>query len=295
MADENFIRSGVRTRVVIGTTLLAFLLGGAAVGYAIWQGLVPLHLSAASAPASVAGPVAIASAPPTPRPDPAAFASQQDALEARVAALSERLDSLDLRATAASGNAARAEALLVAFATRRALERGAPLGLLEDQLRQRFGDAQPHAVATVIDAARSPMTLDQLVAELDALAPDLATAPPSLGTLARLQQELAELFVIRRQSAPSPAPQVLLRNARLLLEEGRAEDAMNTVRRLPGASGAEAWFGAVRRYDAARRALDVLETTALIETRGLRDANGAAVHDGTATDGPPEAAAHPAR
>ena len=49
MADENVFRtstmpparSGVRTRAVIGTALLAFVLGGAAVGYAVWQGLVP--------------------------------------------------------------------------------------------------------------------------------------------------------------------------------------------------------------------------------------------------------------
>lgn len=257
--------------------LLAFVLGGGAVGYAAWQGLIPLHRG--TAPQSASAPVALAPAPAAapPRAEPAALASQQASLEARVAALSERLDSLDLRATAASGNAGRAEALLVAFAVRRALDRGAQFGLLEDQLRLRFGDAQPHAVSAVIDAAREPVTLDQLVAGLDALAPSLTELPAEDGAWVRMKRAVAGLFVIRRESAPSPAPVAVLRRARLLLEEGRTGDAMSEVRRLPGARDASQWLGAARRYEDSRRALDVLETAALIDTRGLRDTTGSAI------------------
>lgn len=279
MADENYAnlaattadrRSGLRARAVIGTALLAFLLGGGAVGYAVWQGYVPLHRGvpeAAPAPVGRAQPAPAAAAAAT-----ANLVGQQDALEARVAALAQRLDTLDALAEAASGKAARAEALLVAFAARRALDQGAQLGMLEDQLRLRFADAQPHAVATVIDAARQPVTLGQLVGGLDALAPDLVTAPASTGAWTRFKQELAGLFVIRRQSAPSPEPQVILRRARVLLEEGRTDDATREVRRLPGAGGANTWFAAAQRYADARRALDVLETTALIEPQGLPNA-----------------------
>ena len=46
---------------------------------------------------------------------------------------------------AASGNAARAEGLLIAFSARRTLERGNDLGYLGDQLRLRFGDAEANA------------------------------------------------------------------------------------------------------------------------------------------------------
>lgn len=271
MAESNYTaaptlpspRTGLRARTVVGTALLAFVLGGGAVGYAVWNGLMPPRMIQPAATIAPATPPAPAT--PVAQPEAAQLASQQAALEARAAALAERLDSLDVMATMASGNAARAEALLVAFAARRALDRGAPLGLLEDQLRLRFGNSQPNAVATVIDAARRPVTLGQLVAGLDALSPDLSATPASLGAWDRIKQQVSGLFVIRRQSAPSPEPQAALRRARVLLEEGRSEEAMNEVRRLPGAEQARDWIAAVRRYDSARRALDVLETTALID------------------------------
>lgn len=302
MADENVFRtstmpparSGVRTRAVIGTALLAFVLGGAAVGYAVWQGLVPPALEPAARLVEPPAPRASTAPASQPKVDPVALAGRQDALEARAAALAERFDSLDLAANAAAGNAARAEALLVALAARRALDRGVPLGLLEDQLRLRFGNAQPNAVAVVIDTAREPVTLDQLVAGLDALAPGLTAAPRSAGTWERIKQELGGLFVIRRGSAPTTEPQAILRRARLLLEEGRSTEAMAEVRRLPGAADATAWLASVKRYDGARRALDVLETTALIEPRGLRDARGGSVGTTTATTTGPVRPGQPA-
>src|SRR3546814_17595658 len=76
-----------------------------------------------------------------------------------------------LQAASASGNATRAEGLLIAFAARRALDRGLSLGYLEAQLLLRFGDDQPNAVKTIIDTARDPNTLEHLRIELDALAP----------------------------------------------------------------------------------------------------------------------------
>jgi len=253
-----------------GTILLAlavaFLLGAAGVAYVAWQGLIPLPRAAkpeAAAPAAAPEPMASAAPVAAASPAPAA-ALQQDQLDARMAALSARLDALTVQAQAAAGNATRAEALLVAFAARRALDRGAPLNTLEDQLRLRFGDGQPHAVATVIEAARQPVTLDQLVAGLDSLAPRLTQAPEQASAWARIREGLAGLFVIRREEAPSPAPRQLLDHARILLEAGRTDDAMAEVQRLPGAAGAGDWFTAARRYDDARRALDVLETAAMI-------------------------------
>ena len=45
----------------------------------------------------------------------------------------QRLSRIDLQATAASGNAARAEGLLIAFAARRMIDKGEPLGFLEER------------------------------------------------------------------------------------------------------------------------------------------------------------------
>jgi hypothetical protein len=65
------------------------------------------------------------------------------ATEARLADLEGRMSRIDLRASAAAGNAARAEGLLIAFAARRALDRGVALGYIEGELRDRFGGTQP--------------------------------------------------------------------------------------------------------------------------------------------------------
>lgn len=286
MPDEFFIqnpspvmpkrRSGAG-RAIVAALLLILVLVAAGVGYIAWKGVLPFpqrHPIGAPAPA----PAPVANAAPRPATDPAAALARQDTLEGRMAALEQRLDTLDLRADNASGNAARAEALLVAFAARRALDRGAPLGYLEDQLRLRFGNAQPNAVGTVIDAAHQPITLDQLVAGLDGLAPSLTQTPTTASAWTRIQRELSGLFVIRHDTAPSPAPTARLERARLLLESGQTDQAIAEVRALPGAGGATDWMTAARRYANARRALDVLETTAMLDTRGLRDTQGTTVN-----------------
>jgi len=299
MADEFFTqnpppaaaqrRAGAGRNMAI-TAVIAFAIGAGIVGYAAWEGLGPFEQ---------ASPVNLVSALPAPGAETApitpaeglALASQQDTLEARMAALEQRFNALDLRAGAASGNAARAEALLIAFAARRALDRGGPLGYLEDQLRLRFGDARPNAVATVIDAGRDPVTLDQLLAGLDALSSTLTQAPADVSTWTKVKRQFASLFVIRHEATPNPAPQVMLGRARLLLESGKAEDAIAEVGRLPGAMGATDWITAVRRYDSARRALDVLETTAMLDTRGLKDAQGTKVSEPSPIAPTPEASA----
>ncbi|MEX0342419.1 MAG: hypothetical protein AB3N06_07520, partial [Erythrobacter sp.] len=188
-------------------------------------------------------------------------------------AAEQRLARLDLQAQAAAGNAARAEGLLIAFATRRALEKGAELGYLADQLRLRFGDALPNAVDTIIRTSRDPVTLDQLIARLEGLSPRLAQ-PNDQSGWTRIGDELSQLFVIRRESAPSPQPERRLDRARLFLESGRTQAAIAEVRNLPGADQAGAWIRDAERYAAAQRALDLIETAAVLEPRRLRDGAG---------------------
>lgn len=199
---------------------------------------------------------------------------QQGGLDQRVAAMEQRLTRLDLQAQAASGNAARAEGLLIAFAARRAIERGAPLGYLGDQLRLRFGDAKPNAVQTVIDAAQDPVTLDQLLARFDGLTPKLLDTPSDEGAFEWFGRELSELFVVRTQDTPSPAAEKRLERARLFLETGRPELAVSEVRQLPNAAEAGDWLDDAERYASAQRALELLETTAVLEPRELRDGAG---------------------
>ena len=201
-------------------------------------------------------------------------AEQQGGLDQRVAALEQRIARLNLRAAAAAGNAARAEGLLISFAARRAIERGAPLGYLGDQLRLRFGDALPNAVQTVLAAGENPITLDQLLARLDGLAPVLSQTPADEGMLSWLGSELSQLFVVRREETPSPRAESRLQRARLFLESGRTEAAISEVRNLPNAGEAAEWIADAERYAAAQRALELLETTAILEPRELRDGAG---------------------
>ena len=216
-------------------------------------------------------PVELAAAEPAPSPtadaidaDPVAarraaarveqVVEQQGGLDSRVAAMEQRLARIDLQLEAATGNAARAEGLLIAFAARRAIERGTPLGYLGDQLRLRFGDARPNAVQTVIDVSRDPVTLDQLIARLDGLAPQLVNNEPQGDVMGWLGRELSGLFVVRREDQPSPQPSRRIDRARLFLESGRPEAAVAEVRNLPYADQAAGWVEHAERYARAQRA-----------------------------------------
>ena len=267
-------------RPVMVAVLASFLLGGAVAGYAVYT--LTERDEPATQPATVETQ-SLASPTSEPTPTPSAsqaaqeavdrVAEQQGGLDTRLAAAEQRLARLDLQAQAAAGNTARAEGLLIAFATRRALEKGAELGYLADQLRLRFGDAMPNAVDTIIRTSRNPITLDQLIARLEGLSPKLAE-PSSQNGFARFGEELSQLFVVRRESAPSPQPQRRLDRARLFLESGRTDSAIAEVRNLPGAENAEGWLRDAERYATLQRSLDLIETAAVLEPRRLRDGAG---------------------
>ncbi|PKB14436.1 hypothetical protein B0I00_2024 [Novosphingobium kunmingense] len=278
-------RRGLSLRTVLMAAALAFLGGAALVGYLVWDGRLAMSerdlaammgetpsKPASSAPAVAPSPQAVASAPAAP-----VGAVAASGVDSRVAALEQRLARLDLQAAAAEGNAARAEGLLVALATRRALERGAPLGYLSDQLKLRFGAAQPVAVETIIRSAATPVTLDQLVGGLDAMAARLTEAPVNEGGWQRLRRELSGLFVVRHDDTPSTNPMTRLDLARLLLRTGQVDGAIDAVSRLPGAAAAGDWIVQARRYAEAERALDLIETTALLDPDRLRTASGQSV------------------
>ena len=191
------------------------------------------------------------------------------ALSARVADLETRLSRITFEAASASGNATRAEGLLIAFAARRALDRGLSLGYLEAQLRLRFGDDQPNAVKTIIDTSRDPITLEQLRSELDTLAPQLVGRNgESGGSLwTGFRRELSELFVVRPAGTLSPRASERIERARRYLAGGQVDKAIEEVQALPGAEAAGEWLIDARRYHEARRALDLIETAAILEPR----------------------------
>lgn len=198
-------------------------------------------------------------------------------LDTRVVQLEERLNRITVEAQAASGNAARAEGLLVAFAARRALDSGQPLGYVEGQLRLRFGQAQPRAVATIINAAREPVTLADLRGGLVAIAGDLTMPSANSSWWDAIEHEARELMTIRHASTPSPRPQAAMDRAVRYIDGGRVNAALAEVEQMPGRAVADRWMQYARRYLEARRALDLIETAAILEPRQLRAADGGAV------------------
>lgn len=296
---------------ILGAATASFLLGAAVVGYMFWpwsEGEETAAVAVADERLAVADETPPAEAEATPEPTPTAAASQaaemteaaevaaeavervaeqQGGLEQRLAAAEQRLARLDLQAQAAAGNAARAEGLLIAFATRRAIERGAELGYLADQLRLRFGDSWPNAVRTIITFSRDPITLDVLLARLEGLGPQLRERD-GIDSWEDFRRELSELFIIRRESTPSPQPERRLERARQFLESGRIAAAIGEVRNMPGAESAEAWIADAERYAAAMEALETIETAAVLDPGRLRDGAGNPVEQRSPVQGPGE-------
>lgn len=247
----------------IGATMLATRAPGAPSAF---SGLFDIRRDGEAVPAPA--PAAQQPAQALARPNTEARLEQavedQGGLEARVASMERRLARLDIAAEAAAGNATRAEALLVAFAARRAVDRGAPLGYLANQLQIRFGEERPNAVQTIVEFAQNPVTLDQLLARLDGLAPELSSTPRDEGMIDWLGRELSQLLVVRREDTPSPGAPQRLERARLFMASGRAEAAMAEISNLPNAQAAQGWLADAARYAAAQNALDLLETAAVL-------------------------------
>jgi hypothetical protein len=260
--------------VLIGL-LLAFAGGVAAMGYAVthdprtagW-----LHLESieqAQAEKAMATHAVVqqaqqriarqAAAAPPPVPSQAQMAD-------RVSTLEDKVDDIQAQATEATGDASRAEGLLVAFAARRALDRGVELGYIEGLLRQRFGGTQPQAVATILSAAHRPVTLADLQNGLDAIAPTLsAGGSPKTSWWQSFRNELSGMVVVRRAGEPSTQPADRVSRAQRMLEAGQVDTALAEVVRLPDHGTADAWILAARRYLAGRGALDQIETAALLD------------------------------
>lgn len=186
------------------------------------------------------------------------------ATAARVSELENRLRAVETTSRRAAGSVGRADALLVAFASRRAIDRGVPLGYLETLLADRFGQHNPRAVAAIITASREPVTLDQLVADYEALAPALQRGAPDESLWQGFKREMASLIAVRPASTPSGKPRARYDRALAQLHNGQVDAALAETMRLPGAVRAEDWIANARRYVIAHRALDEVESSALL-------------------------------
>jgi hypothetical protein len=241
---------------------LVLMLAGAAA--AVW--ILGHYQSAARflgiVPASA--PVTLTPKPVVMNPPPAQAEQPGSPNDDRVVALERRLSQVENATQRAEGSAGRADALVVAFAARRAIDRGVALGYLENLLGERFGAQHPAAVATIITASRQPVRLNELINEYEDLGGDLRRGGPQDDWWTNLKRQLGSLVEVHR--ADKPATNADARYARALqrLQTGDVDQALAETMRLPGATAAGAWTARARRYVAAHRALDEIESAALL-------------------------------
>ncbi|HUG45675.1 MAG TPA: hypothetical protein VMK31_04070 [Sphingomicrobium sp.] len=184
------------------------------------------------------------------------------AIAKQIEELQERIRRIETEE--AEGPSGRADALLIALATRRAIERGVALGYLERLLVDRFGSSHPQAVATIITASRSPVRLTELIARHQDLRPELVGRPPDEDLWTGIKRGFSSLVSIRRSDRPGTEPQARYERALSHLMAGEVDSALAETMRLPGAPRAREWIADARRYVAARRAVDAIESAALL-------------------------------
>jgi hypothetical protein len=182
----------------------------------------------------------------------------------QVAELEQRVARVENATQRAEGFAGRADALVVAFAARRAIDRGVALGYLENLLVDRFGQQHQQAVATIITNSHQPVRLNDLIGEYDTLGPTLRGGGPQDSWWTNFKRELGSLVEVHRVDRPSVNADARYNRAMLRLSSGDVDQALAETMRMPGAARASEWVSRARRYVAVHRALDEIESAALL-------------------------------
>jgi hypothetical protein len=253
-------RSGTSwsARLLIGLVLILIGAGAATWGLAHYRPAARVLGVAPAAEPVIPKPVGL-TAKPAPQPAPA-----PPPTNAQIADLQARLARVEGAAQRAEGFAGRADALVIAFAARRAIDRGVALGYLEPLLLDRFGAQHQQAVATIVTDSHQPVRLNDLVAEYDTLGPDLRRGGPQDSWWTAFRRELGTLVEVHPAERPAVNPDARYQRARQRLSTGDVDQALAETMRLPGAANAQAWIDKARRYVAAHRALDEIESAALL-------------------------------
>jgi hypothetical protein len=249
---------GWGARLLIAFVLI--LLGAAA---AVWS-LAHYQPAARFLGIAPVAPQPVVQRPVSISPAPSPPAASQAPESARIATVENRLAEVENATQRAEGSAGRADALVVAFAARRAIDRGVALGYLENMLVARFGPQHQAAVATIITASHQPVRLNDLIDEYQSLGPELRRGGPQDNWWSNFKRELGSLVEVHRASRPAVNVEARYNRALQRLSSGDVDQALAETMRLPGASRATDWAGKARRYIAAHRALDEIESAALM-------------------------------
>jgi hypothetical protein len=249
-------------RLLIGLVLVILGAAAATWGLAHYRPAARFLGVVEPAPQAVLTPRPVVMNPALPQQAQAGTSDPEDA--AKIAALEQRVARVENATQRAEGFAGRADALVVAFAARRAIDRGVTLGYLEPLLVDRFGVQHPAAVATVVTSARQPVRLNDLIAEYETIGPELRRGGSEEGWWTGFKREIGSIVEVHRADSPAMNADARYTRALQRLSTGDVDQALAETMRLPGASRAGDWTSKARRYVAAHRALDEIESAALL-------------------------------
>jgi len=246
-------------RLLVGLVLILIGAGAAVWGLAHYQPAARFLGVTPPAPQTAVGPQQQVPANPVQSPQVAPGADTS-----RLVALESRLSQVENATERAEGSAGRADALVVAFAARRAIDRGVALGYLENLLVERFGAQHKAAVATIITASHQPVRLNDLLDEYQTLAVDLRRGGSEDSWWTNFKRELGSIVEVHRSTRPAVNAEARYNRALQRLSAGDVDRALAETMRLPGASRAGDWTAKARRYVTVHRALDEIESAALL-------------------------------
>ncbi len=254
---------GWGARLLIGLTLI--LAGAAAATWGLARSDEAARLLGVAAAPAPRQAVSHAAPPANGRAaNPAAGAAIGPPEQQRIAELERRLSEVENATQRVEGSAGRADNLLIAAAARRAIDRGVALGYLEKLLVERFGERHRAAVATIVTGARRPVRLNDLIAGYEALGRDLRRGGADTGWWPALKRELGSIVEVHSARRPPLAPDARYDRALRRLQSGDVDEALAETMRMPGAAQAGGWVAEARRDIAIHRALDEIESSALM-------------------------------
>jgi hypothetical protein len=131
-------------------------------------------------------------------------------------------------------------------------------------LVERFGRDHQRAVATIVTGSRTPVRLFDLVADYETIGPALRRGGSEESWWTGVKREFGSLVQVHSARRPSLAPDARYQRALLRLQSGDVDQALAETMRMPGVGNATAWVAKARRYIAVHRALDELESAALM-------------------------------
>jgi hypothetical protein len=257
-------------RLLVGLVLLLVGAAAATWGLAHYQPaarfLGVATPQAQTDPQSVLTPKPVVMNPQLPQQPPAGANDPEDA--AKISTLEQRIQRVEQATQRTESFAGRADALVVAFAARRAIDRGVALGYLEPLLADRFGAQHQAAVTTVITASHQPVMLNDLTSEYEAMGDELRRGGPEESWWGGFKRELGSVIEVHKADRPAMNADARYNRALARLNTGDVDQALAETMRLPGASRAGDWTNKARRYVAAHRALDEIESAALLGGQG---------------------------